>query len=41
VSDRGFSIWLGVAPLVNLGSWLNFALALVALAPAVHFVTSG
>lgn len=26
---------------LNLGVWLNFALALVALALAVHFVTSG
>ena len=69
-SQRGFSLWLGVALLVigaaasivsalqfrnvvrglgekeiprgywlNHGVWLNFALALVAL--AVHFVTSG
>ncbi|HUL63759.1 MAG TPA: DUF202 domain-containing protein [Burkholderiaceae bacterium] len=72
VSQRGFSLWLGVALLVlgagisiasalqfrsvvrglgekeiprgywlNLGIWLNFALALVALTLAVHFVTSG
>ncbi|HTT12403.1 MAG TPA: DUF202 domain-containing protein [Burkholderiaceae bacterium] len=71
-SQRGFSLWLGVALLVigaaasivsalqfrnvvrglgekeiprgywlNHGVWLNFALALVALALAVHFVTSG
>jgi putative membrane protein len=26
---------------LNLGVWLNFALALIALALAVHFVTSG
>ena len=26
---------------LNLGVWLNFALAIVALALAVHFVTSG
>jgi putative membrane protein len=72
ISQRGFSLWLGVALLVigaavsivsalqfrsvvrglgekeiprgywlNLGVWLNFALAVVALALAVHFVTSG
>lgn len=70
-SQRGFSLWLGVALLLigacvsvvsalqfrivlrglgekeiprgywtNLGVWLNFILALVALALAIHFVTS-
>jgi len=69
-SQRGFSLWLGLALLLigagvsvlsalqfrtvlrglgekeiprgywtNLGVWLNFALALVALALAIHFVT--
>ena len=72
LSQRGFSLWLGVALLVlgagvvvvsalqfrtvvrTLGEkeiprgywlahgvWLNFALALLALALAVHFVVSG
>lgn len=72
LSQRGFSLWLGVGLLVigagtaitsalqfrsvvrglgekeiprgywtNLGVWLNFLLALVALALAIHFVTSG
>ncbi len=71
-SDRGFSLWLGVALLLigagvsvisarqfrtvlrglgekeiprgywtNLGVWLNFLLAIVALALAIHFVVSG
>lgn len=72
LSQRGFSLWLGVGLLLigavvavssamqfrsvvrglgekeiprgywtNLGVWLNFLLALVALALAIHFVTSG
>ena len=71
VSQRGFSLWLGVALLfigaavsvlaalqfrnvvrglgekeiprgywINLGVWLNFVLAVVALALATHFVWS-
>jgi len=71
VSQRGFSLWLGIALLLmgavvsvvsamqfravlrslgekeiprgywtNLGVWLNFMLALVALALALHFVWS-
>ncbi len=71
VSQRGFSLWLGVVLLligaavsvlaalqfrnvvrglgekeiprgywINLGVWVNFVLAMVALALAVHFVTS-
>ena len=72
LSQRGFSLWLGVGLLVigagvsivsalqfrtvlrglgegeiprgywtSVGVWLNFLLAFVALALAVHFVTSG
>lgn len=71
LSQRGFSLWLGVSLLLigaavavisalqfrtvvrglgekeiprgywtNLGVWLNFVLAIVALALAVHFVSS-
>mgnify|MGYP000892704479 FL=1 len=71
LSQRGFSLWLGVGLLLigalvaltsalqfrtvvrglgekeiprgywtNMGVWLNFLLALVALALAIHFVTS-
>ena len=71
LSQRGFSLWLGVSLLLigagvavisalqfrtvvrglgekeiprgywtNFGVWLNFALAFIALALAVHFVTS-
>ncbi|QTN25068.1 DUF202 domain-containing protein [Rhizobacter sp. AJA081-3] len=72
LSQRGFSLWLGVGLLLigalvavtsalqfrtvvrglgekeiprgywtGMGVWLNFLLALVALALAIHFVTSG
>jgi putative membrane protein len=72
LSQRGFSLWLGVGLLLigsvvavtsalqfrsvlrglgekeiprgywtSMGVWLNFLLALVALALAIHFVTSG
>lgn len=72
LSQRGFSLWLGVGLLMigslvavtsalqfrsvvrglgakeiprgywtGMGVWLNFLLALVALALAIHFVTSG